>query len=118
MSVHTAPRADSHALDDFVRAFRQTEPAALRPSPRISLSALDAKNGLAKLVLTLVELIRELLERQAIRRVESGSLNDEEVERLGTAFMQLSEQMQRLKREFGFEDEDLNLDLGPLGKLI
>ncbi|HUY88109.1 MAG TPA: gas vesicle protein K [Pirellulales bacterium] len=118
MTVAAAPRADSQALDDFVRTFQHVEPAAPRQAPRISLNSTDAKNGLAKLVLTLIELIRELLERQAIRRVEAGSLSDEEVERLGAAFLQLSEQMQRLKREFGLEDEDLNLDLGPLGKLI
>ena len=118
MSAEAINRAQSQALDDFVRAFQQAEPALPRPAPRISLDSTDVKNGLAKLVLTLVELIRELLERQAIRRVEGGSLSDEEVERLGTAFMHLSEQMQRLKQAFGLEDEDLNLDLGPLGKLI
>ena len=72
---------------------------------------------MGKLVLILVELIRELLERQAIRRIEAGSLTDAEVERLGVTFMQLSEQVEMLKKEFGLEDEDLNLDLGPLGRL-
>lgn len=76
------------------------------------------KNGLAKLVLTLVELLRELLERQAIRRMESGSLSEDEVERLGMTFLQLSEQVEVLKRTFGFDGEDLNIDLGPLGKLL
>lgn len=87
-------------------------------SPRITLNPDDVKNGLARLVLTLVELLRELLERQAIRRMEAGSLSEEEVERLGTTFLGLSEQMGRLKREFGLEQEDLNIDLGPLGKLL
>lgn len=118
MSCAAASLAESAALDDFVRAFQHSEPARPEKSSRISLNSTDAKNGLAKLVLTLIELLRELLERQAIRRAESGSLSEEEVERLGDAFLQLSEQMQRLKREFGLEDEDLNLDLGPLGKLI
>lgn len=118
MSVAAQRQVESQALEDFVRAFQQADPARPRQAPRISLDSADAKNGLAKLVLTLIELIRELLERQALRRVESGSLDDEEVERLGVAFMRLSEQMQRLKQEFGLEDEDLNLDLGPLGKLI
>lgn len=118
MSVAAARQVESQALEDFVRTFQQADPATPRQSPRISLDSTEVKNGLAKLVLTLIELIRELLERQAIRRVEAGSLADEDVERLGVAFMQLSEQMQRLKREFGLEDEDLNLDLGPLGKLI
>jgi hypothetical protein len=62
---------------------------------RIALNQGDVKNGLAKLVLTLVELLRELLERQALRRIEAGSLTSEEIERLGSTFMQLAEQMQR-----------------------
>ncbi len=118
MNGGAASLAESEALDDFFRAFEHAAPAQARQAPRLSLNSTDAKNGLAKLVLTLIELIRELLERQAIRRAESGSLTDEEVERLGDVFLKLSEQMQRLKKEFGLEDEDLNLDLGPLGKLI
>ena len=78
----------------------------------------DVKNGLGGLVLSLVELLRELLERQAIRRMEGGSLTCEQVEQLGLTFMGLAEQMTRLKREFGLTDEDLNIDLGPLGKLL
>jgi cob(I)alamin adenosyltransferase len=87
-------------------------------SSRIALNPDDVKNGLGRIVLTLVELLRELLERQAIRRIDAESLTEEEVERLGTTFLQLSEQMERLKKEFGLNDEDLNIDLGPLGKLL
>jgi hypothetical protein len=65
-----------------------------------------------------VELLRELLERQAIRRMEAGSLSEDEAERLGTTFMQLSAETERLKEEFGLKDEDLNVDLGPLGRLL
>jgi hypothetical protein len=78
----------------------------------------DVARGLAQLVLTLVELLRELMERQAIRRVESGGLSDEQVERLGQALMALEERMDELKEHFGLSDEDLNLDLGPLGNLL
>jgi hypothetical protein len=78
----------------------------------------DVAQGLAQLVLTLVELLRELMERQAVRRVESGELTDEEIERLGQTFMLLQERMSQLKEEFGLRDEDLNLDLGPLGRLL
>ena len=85
---------------------------------RIDIAQDDVKNGLGKLVLTLVELIRQLVERQAIRRVEGGSLNEAEIERLGATLMQLSEQMDLLKKHFGLKDEDLNIDLGPLGKLL
>lgn len=87
-------------------------------APRISLQPNDVKKGLGKLVLTLVELIRQLLERQAIRRMEAGSLSLAEVERLGLTFQQLADQMETLKGVFGLEKEDLNIDLGPLGKLL
>jgi len=87
-------------------------------SPRISLEPETVKNGLGQLVLTLVELLRQLLEKQAIRRIEGGSLTDDEVERLGLTFLELDKQMTWLKKEFGLTDKDLNLDLGPLGKLL
>lgn len=75
------------------------------------------ERGLAQLVLTLVELLRDLLERQAVRRMEGGQLTEEETERLGQAFLALGERMEELKEVFGLTDEDLNLDLGPLGRL-
>ncbi len=82
---------------------------------------IDHKNvekGLVKLVLTLVELIRKLMEKQAIRRIEDGQLDDREIEDLGNTFLLLDEKMSELKKKFGLKDEDLNLDLGPLGELI
>jgi hypothetical protein len=78
----------------------------------------DAARGLAQLVLTLVELLRQLMERQAIRRVEAGDLSDEQVERLGQALIALEERMKELKEDLGLADADLNLDLGPLGRLL
>jgi hypothetical protein len=77
----------------------------------------DVQRGLAALVLTLIEVLRELMERQAIRRMDSGSLDDEEIERLGQTFLALRGRMDELKDAFGLTDEDLNLDLGPLGRL-
>ena len=88
------------------------------PMPRIALDPENIRKGLGQLVLTLVELIRQLLEKQALRRIEGGSLSDVEIERLGLTFMRLGEEMQWLKEQFGLKDEELNLDLGPLGKLI
>ena len=88
------------------------------PVRRLSLDEGKLKNGLGQLVLTLVKLLHELLEKQAIRRMEGGSLSDEEIERLGTALMRQSEELERLRLEFGLTEEDLNLDLGPLGKLL
>ena len=85
---------------------------------RLNADPEDLARGLAQLVLTLIELLRQLMERQALRRIESGTLNDEEVERLGRTFMALSDRMEELKRTFGLEDEDLNLNLGPLGNLM
>ena len=84
---------------------------------KIRLQPENVRNGLAQLVLTLVELLRELLERQALRRIDAGSLGTAEVERLGTTFLRLAEEIDKLKQYFGFTDEDLNLNLGPLGKL-
>ena len=85
---------------------------------RINADRESLEKGLAQLVLTLVELIRQLMERQAIRRIEGGSLSADEVERLGQTFMLLEQKMTELREHFELDPEDLNLDLGPLGKLI
>jgi hypothetical protein len=85
---------------------------------RLNADADGVERGLAQLVLTLVEVLRQVLERQAVRRMEGGSLTDDEVERLGQAFLRLDERMDDLVAAFGLEREDLNLDLGPLGRLM
>jgi hypothetical protein len=85
---------------------------------RVNADRDNLEKGLAQLVLTLVELLRQLMERQALRRIEGGSLTPAEVERLGETFMLLEQRMEELKEQFGLEDEDLNLDLGPLGQLM
>jgi hypothetical protein len=85
---------------------------------RVNADREGLEKGLAQLVLTLVELLRQLMERQALRRIDGGSLPPEKVEQLGETFMLLEQRMQELKDAFGLEDEDLNLDLGPLGRLI
>ena len=77
----------------------------------------DISRGLAQLVLTLIELLRQLMELQAIRRVEAGGLSDEQIERLGQALIALEQRMEELKESFGLADADLNLNLGPLGNL-
>lgn len=86
-------------------------------SPKTNIDPKNVEKGLAKLVLTLVDLIRKLMEKQAVRRMESGFLTSGEVERMGTAFLLLDEKMEELKKTFALKDEDLNLDLGPLGEL-
>jgi hypothetical protein len=85
---------------------------------RIEANPEDVEKGVAKLVLTLVEFVRQILEHQAVRRMEGGGLNDEEIERLGLALMRLQERLQEVKDAFGLADEDLNVDLGPLGRLL
>jgi hypothetical protein len=87
-------------------------------SRRVNADPERLEKGLAQLVLTIIELLRQLMERQAVHRIEGGSLSPEEVERLGRTFMALARRMDELKAEFGLEDEDLNLNLGPLGDLM
>jgi hypothetical protein len=85
---------------------------------KLDIDGDRVRNGLAQLVLTLVKLLHELLERQAIRRMDSGSLTEEEIERLGLTLMQQAEELDRLRDVFDLKDEDLNLNLGPLGRLL
>lgn len=84
---------------------------------RINADPEHVEQGLARLVLTVVELLREVLEHQAIRRMDGGTLTDAEIERLGLALFKLNQRMDELKSIFGLTDEDLNIDLGPLGRL-
>jgi len=118
--AHTA-RVESAKLGDFARVMKADTGICLarhREAGRLNLDPETVKNGLGQLVLTLVKLLHELLERQAIRRMEAGSLSDTEIERLGLTLMQQSEEIDRLRQQFGLDKEDLNLDLGPLGKLL
>jgi hypothetical protein len=85
---------------------------------KLKLTPDNADSGLAKLVLTLVELIRKLVEKQAMRRVDGGSLTDDEIERLGETLMKLEMKMEELKKHFNLTDRDLNINLGPLGDLM
>ena len=84
---------------------------------RINVEPDSAGQELGRLVLTLVDVIRKVLEHQAVRRMDSGTLSSEEVERLGLALLQLNAKMGELKSAFGLRDEDLDIDLGPLGRL-
>lgn len=105
---------DLALLDEFAKEMEKVEgvlPRHLNADPE------KIEQGLAKLVLAVVDLLRRLMEKQAIRRIEGGSLTDEEIERLGLAFMRMEEKLEEIKRAFGLENEDLNLNLGPLGDL-
>jgi len=81
---------------------------------RISADSEVVENGLAKLVLSIIELVRRLLEKQALRRMDAGNLTDAEIERLGSALMKLEEKMAELKQTFRLSDQDLNMNLGPI----
>jgi hypothetical protein len=125
MNSYDEARVESAAINDFLRVMEADACAQNRsaagelPLPgRLNIDAENVKNGLGQLVLTLVKLLNELLERQAIRRMESGYLCNDEIERLGFTLMRQAEEIERLRKLFGLEEEDLNLDLGPLGKLL
>lgn len=85
--------------------------------PRLNTDPENVENGLAKLVLTLIEVLRKVLEHQAVRRMEGGHLSDAEIEKLGVALLRLNDRMQEMKGIFGLSDDDLQIDLGPLGRL-
>jgi hypothetical protein len=84
---------------------------------RLNTDPDKVENGLAKLVLTLIEVLRKVLEHQAVRRMEGGHLSDAEIERLGVALLRLNDRMQEMKGIFGLTNDDLQIDLGPLGRL-
>jgi hypothetical protein len=107
------PRDQSHQPSS---PYPAESPAGV--SGRIECSPENIEQGLAKLVLSLIELLHQLLERQAIRRMEGGSLTDQQVEEMGEALMKLEAKINELAANFGLTPADLNLDLGPLGRLV
>ncbi len=107
------------AQAEEIRALRAELQRSLAAEPglRWNVDPADAQRSVVKLVLTLVDLIRELLERQAIRRTEEGTLMPDETERIGLALMKLEETIVDLAMQFGIDRDDLTLELGPLGRL-
>ena len=99
---------------------RRVDGPHLRPAPRerMELGGEDAKRSLGKLALAIIELIHQLLERQAIRRLDEGTITEEQLERVGEGLMRQSEALDELCEEFGVARSELNLDLGPLGNLL
>lgn len=108
------PQEVDHAVSELRRQLQGLEQQL---PERIDCSSETIEHGLAKLVLGLIELLRQLLERQAIRRMEGGSLSDQQVEEMGLALMKLEEKVKELAQQFGLTQEDLKLSLGPLGNL-
>jgi hypothetical protein len=118
-------RVESESLGDFALVMQQDDKilprAPYHGTPgraRLDLDPDRLKNGLGQLVLTVVKLLHELLERQALRRIDAGSLTAEQIEKLGFTLMRQAEEIERLRSEFGLEAQDLDLDLGPLGRLF
>jgi hypothetical protein len=103
------------SLSEFEEELERLTPALPK---RINADPEKVEQGLAKLVLTLVELLRRLLEKQALRRIKAGSLTPEEIERMGVTFLRMEEKMAELRAHFRLSEEDLNLSLGPLGDLM
>lgn len=121
--VKIEPIQTQHEFSETPFFENPRDPQASTVSPResrnkINIESEKVEKGLVKLVLTVVELLRRLMERQAIRRMEGGSLRPRKMEELGLAFLRLDEKMEELKKFFGLKDEDLNLNLGPLGNLV
>lgn len=105
----------------LLRGSAATTPDAARPigsARRIDADPKSVERGLVCLVLTVVELLRQLMERQALRRVEVGDLSAEQVDNIGLTLMALEARMAELRDHFGLEPADLNIDLGPLGPLL
>ncbi len=115
MSQQDAVRLEIEELD-ALRA--EIERRAAAEAPRWNADPEEVQRSVARLLLALAEFLRRLMEKQAIRRMEAGTLTDEEVEKLGLALMRLEETLHEIAARFGLAPEDLNLDLGPLGRLI
>lgn len=129
MSPRKSSPRKRHGRGKLVQAIEAKDLAALRTevaglaekgqaAPRWNAHPDDVQRSVVRLVLALVEFIRKLLERQAIRRMDAGTLTADETERVGVALMRLEETIEELASRFGINPEDLNLDLGPLGRLM
>jgi hypothetical protein len=110
----TSPAAITHAVTELERELAS---AASGTTSRIECSSDNIEQSLARLVLGLIDLLRRLLERQAVRRMEGGTLTDAQVEEMGVALMKLEQKVREMADQFGLKPEDLNLDMGPLGTL-
>ena len=106
---------ESDSPEDFMEEIEKIQNVLPK---KINANPKNVEKGLAKLVLTLIELIRQLMEKQGMTRMDSKSISEEEIEKLGETFMKLEEKMEELKGVFDLKDEELNLNLGPLGDLM
>jgi hypothetical protein len=110
-AANEGAKAEDDSLEVDLRAIASALPTRIDATPE------GVEQGLAKLVLTVIEVLRKVLEHQAVRRMDGGSLSDEEVERLGMSLLLLDGRLRELKTVFGLSDEELEIDLGPLGRI-
>lgn len=109
---------DKHSAE-LAHVLRTVQEVGTRSSDqRLELDPDNLRKSLGQLVLTLVRLLHEVLERQAIRRIDGGGLTDKQIEDLGVTLMRQAQEIDRLVQEFGLTKEDLNIDLGPIGRLF
>jgi hypothetical protein len=118
MSGELEGAIQSEDLRRFCRVMDAGTPPPSASARRLNIDPGELRNGLAQLVLTVIKLLHELMERQAIARMDAGDLSEADIERLGTTLMRQSEKIDELREAFGLSEEDLNLDLGPLGSLL
>jgi hypothetical protein len=112
-------RAGSSALlGHGAAALAMSASTPATPARRIEANPESVERGLVSLVLTVVELLRQLMERQALRRIEVGDLSDDQIDKIGLTLMALERRMAELREHFGLDASDLNIDLGPLGPLL
>lgn len=117
-SADTAAKQGTGEPPDLAALRRDVQQLTGVLPDRIDIDPEGIEQGLAKLVLTLVDFLRQVLERQAVRRMEGGSLSEVEIERMGQALMVLDQKVQELARNFGLDPRELNIELGPLGRLM
>jgi hypothetical protein len=118
-AVSPPPSMASLEVQEIESLRAEVERLSKSPSPsRWNADPDDVRRSVGKLVLTLVEFIRQILERQAIRRMDAGTLSSDQTESIGLALMRLEETVRDLAAQFGLTPEDLKLDLGPIGKLV
>lgn len=114
--IEPKPRCLADA--DLVNVLTAVTPRRHESGQKLNVDPANVRKGLGQLAMTIIQLLHEVLERQAIRKLEAGTLTEEQAERLGTTLMLQAREIERLCDEFGLDRADLNLDLGPLGKLL
>ncbi len=119
LTTNDVPATDADLPETLQQVLASAQALAAKPKTgKLSLDPENLRQGLGQLVLTLVKLLHELLERQAVRRIEGGAMTDKQIEDVGYTLMRQSEEIARLASEFGLQESDLDLDLGPIGRLF